>query len=142
MLTFALTHSWNLGDRNWRHTATRLVSVLGWRKGITSMFPKKSTLRSQPSLNHRRHTPRHLSLLQVYSRCTPALFQHISRPRRLRGRLNHRPHQLPPPPMTKPALRLSRARSIKWPLTWRSYSPCSEDLTGPPRVPHPRRDRG
>ncbi|PKI58320.1 hypothetical protein CRG98_021297, partial [Punica granatum] len=65
MLTFALTHSWNLGDRNWRHTATRLVSVLGWRKGITSMFPKKSTLRSQPSLNHRRHTPRHLSLLQL-----------------------------------------------------------------------------
>ncbi|OWM91517.1 hypothetical protein CDL15_Pgr009404 [Punica granatum] len=46
----------NLGDYNWRHTATRLVNVSGWRKETTSIFPKKSTLRSRPSLNHRRHT--------------------------------------------------------------------------------------
>ncbi|OWM83569.1 hypothetical protein CDL15_Pgr008354 [Punica granatum] len=138
---FVLIHSWNLGDHNWRHTATRLVSVLGWQKGIMLMFPKKSTLRPQPSLNHRRHTLRRLSLLQAYFRHIPAHFQHISRLRRLRGRPCHRPHQLPPPPMTKPALRPSKARSTKWPLTWQSCSPCSEDLTGPPRAPHLRQDR-
>ncbi|OWM86019.1 hypothetical protein CDL15_Pgr011896 [Punica granatum] len=85
---------------------------------------------------------RTLSLLQVYSRRISPPFQRISHPQRLRGRLCHRPHQLPPPPMTKPALRPSRARSTKWPPTWWSCSPCSEDLTGPPRAPHLRRDRG
>ncbi|PKI39124.1 hypothetical protein CRG98_040484, partial [Punica granatum] len=90
---FVLTHSWNLGDHNWRHTATRLVSISGWRKGITSMFPKKSILRSRLSLNHRKRTLRRLSLLQAYSRRIPPPFQLISRPRRLRGRLCHQPHQ-------------------------------------------------
>ncbi|PKI65873.1 hypothetical protein CRG98_013734, partial [Punica granatum] len=96
ILVSVLTHSWNLSDRNWRRTVTRLVSVSGWRKGIMLIFPKRSTPWSRLSLHHRKRTLHRLSLLQACSRCTPALFQHIPRPRRLRGRLSHRSHQPPP----------------------------------------------
>ncbi|PKI74131.1 hypothetical protein CRG98_005476 [Punica granatum] len=63
-----LTHSWNLGDHNWRRTVTRLVNVSGWLKGIKSISPKKSTHRFRLTLNHPRRTLHHLPLLQAYSR--------------------------------------------------------------------------
>ncbi|PKI67536.1 hypothetical protein CRG98_012120 [Punica granatum] len=83
MSMFALTHSWNLGNRNWRRTAIRLVNVSGWRKGTEPISPKKSTRRLRPTLNHPRCTLRHLRLRQEYSRRIRAPFRHISRPRHL-----------------------------------------------------------
>ncbi|PKI78558.1 hypothetical protein CRG98_001065 [Punica granatum] len=96
-----------LGDRNWRRTVTRPVSVSGWWKGIESISPKKSTHRFRLILNHPRCTLHHLPLLQAYSRRIRVPFQHISRPRQLLALLrgpNRASSSSTPPPGPRPTV--------------------------------------
>ncbi|PKI62021.1 hypothetical protein CRG98_017607 [Punica granatum] len=105
------------------------------------MFPKRSILQSRLFLNLPQRMLHRLRLLRACSRHTRVPLPRTSNPRHLREHLLLGPHRRPPPPMIKPASRHSKARSIKWPPTWRSCWPYSRDQTAHPRAPRLRRGK-